>query len=126
MSCSAIFDKGLLSKDIWVTSSVAALLKLSELKRTMPTLSSFVAGEAYRGIITGLTEAFQIPKTTIDKLNWDVPSRSLLVPYLQGEGLRAFADAETSTYLLCVKKGLTLDGMAIDPTKKEKPTETEA
>ena len=120
------FDKELLSKDIWVTSSVAALLKLSELKRTMPTLSSFVAGEAYRGIITGLTEAFQIPKTTIDKLNWDVPSRSLLVPYLQGEGLRAFADAETSTYLLCVKKGLTLDGMAIDPTKKEKPTETEA
>lgn len=120
------FDKGLLSKDIWLTSSVVALQKLSELKRTMPTLSSYIGGEAYRGIVTGLTEAFQIPKTTIAELNWDDKSKGLLVPYLQGEGLKAFADAETSTYLLCVKKGLTLDGMGIDPTKKEKPTEAEA
>ena len=120
-----VFDKSLLSKDIWVTSSVAALHKLTELKDTMPTLSSFVAGEAYRGIVTGLTEAFQIPKTTIDELDWDDKSKTLLVPYLQGEGLRAFADAETSTYLLCVKKGLTLAGMGIDP-KEKKPTEAEA
>lgn len=121
-----IFDKSLLSKDIWVTSSVAALQKLIELKKTMPTLSSFVAGEAYYGIKTGLTEAFQIPKTTIDEQGWDDKSKALLVPYLQGEGLKAFADAETSTYLLCVKKGLTLAGMGVDPTKKEKPSEAEA
>lgn len=120
-----VFDKSLLSKDIWVTSSVTALQKLIELKKTMPSLSSFVAGEAYRGIVTGLTEAFQIPKTTIDELDWDDKSKTLLVPYLQGEGLRAFADAETSTYLLCVKKGLTLAGMGIDP-KEKKPTEAEA
>lgn len=121
-----VFDKALLSKDIWVTSSVAALQKLTELKERMSTLSSFVAGEAYRGIVTGLTEAFQIPQTTIDELNWDDKSKTLLVPYLQGVGLRAFADAETSTFLLCVKKGLTLAGMGVDLTKKGKPSEADA
>lgn len=121
-----VFDKKLLSKDIWVTSSVAALQKLTELKENMSTLSSFVAGEAYRGIVTGLTEAFQIPQKTIDELKWDDKSKKLLVPYLQGEGLKAFADAETSTYLLCVKKGLTLAGMGVDPTKREKPAEAGA
>ncbi len=121
-----VFDKQLLSKDIWVTSSVAALQKLSELKKNMPTLSSFVAGEAYRGIVTGLTEAFQLPKTIIDELNWDDKSKALLVPYLQGEGLKAFADAETSTFLLCVKKGFTLTGMGVDATKGEKPSEGKA
>lgn len=121
-----VFDKNDLGKGIWVTSSVANLKKMIGLKHSMATLSDYVAQEAYRGIVTGLTEAFQIPKETIDSLNWDDKSRSLLVPYLQGEGLKAFSEAETTTWLLCLQKGSTLSTMGIDPTKSQKPSEEEA
>lgn len=121
-----MFDKSLLSKDIWVTSSAENLKKLGKLRKCMPTLSDFVRGEAYRGLVTGLTEAFQIPEATIDGLHWDDKSKELLVHFMQGEGQKAFAEATTSTWLLCIKKGSTLAGMGVDPTSKEKPTEDEA
>lgn len=91
-----VFDKNDLDKGIWVTSSVANLKKMIGLKET------------------------------IDSLNWDDKSRSLLVSYLQGEGLKVFSEAEATTWLLCLQKGSTLSTMGIDPTKSQKPSEEEA
>ena len=121
-----VFDKNELGKGIWVTSSVKNLKKIKSLKESMSTLAAFVDEEAYRGIVTGLTEAFQIPKQAIEDLNWDEKSRKLLVPYLQGEGLKAFSGARTATCLLCTQKGSTLSGMGIDVKKNKKPTEEKA
>lgn len=122
-----LFDRNEMSADIWVISSLENFHHVERLKKEMITLDEFVGGEEYRGILSGLSDAFNI---TTDKANEliqeDGCSREVLRPFLQGRGLVAYGEATAGSYLVFTPKGFTARGMGIDRESQTLPTEEEA
>lgn len=122
-----LFDKKEMDDDIWVVSSLDNFHQVDRLKKEMITLGEYVGGEEYYGIKTGLSEAFNISieqaETLIQK---DASSRELLRPFLQGRGMVAYSEAQAGSCLIFIPKGFTANGMDIDRTCQQLPSEEEA
>ncbi|MCH5174486.1 MAG: Eco57I restriction-modification methylase domain-containing protein [Prevotellaceae bacterium] len=121
------FDTTKMSDEIWVISSLHNFNAVKRYKTQMITLGEYVGGESYRGILTGLSKAFNID---IDKakelITQDIHSKDLLRPFLQGRGLVAYGKAVPCSYLVFIPKGFTIQHMGVDTTKYAVPTEDEA
>lgn len=115
------FDTTRMSNDIWVISSLDNFNTVERLKTQMTTLGEFVGGESYRGILCGLSKAFNISKEKADELiAQDDRSKEVLRPFLQGRGLVAYGEAVAGSYLIFTPKGFTLEGMGIEISDEEK------
>ena len=115
------FDTTRMSDDIWVISSLDNFNTVERLKTQMTTLGEFVGGESYRGILCGLSKAFNISKEKADELiAQDDRSKEVLRPFLQGRGLVAYGEAVAGSYLIFTPKGFTLEGMGIEISDEEK------
>ena len=123
-----IFPVEKLSNGIWCISSLSSFKHVERIKRVMPCLEDIVEGEAYRGLLTGLSKAFNdIPQETSNALlTKDVKANEIIRPYLRGKGLQSFDNTLFSSYIILIPKGFTLKGMGIDIEKEMKPSETEA
>ena len=135
-----VFDKTKMDYKIWVTSSLAKFKLMKRIKEPGKTcsLNTYIKGEAYRGILTGLTNAFVVSSEKRDEfISKDIRSDEILRPFLQGRGLIAYGDTKVESYLLFIPKGFTLNGMGIvideEELKKQKkkksdvmPSEEEA
>ena len=121
------FDTKKMNDGIWVISSLSNFNAVERLKTQMIPLGEYVGWESYRGILTGLSRAFNI---SIDKANelqsQDARSREILRPFLQGRGLVAYGEAMAGSYLIFIPKGFTALKMGIDREKLELPEETDA
>lgn len=135
------FDTTEMDNGIWVISSLAKFKLMKRIKTPgggTCSLGTFVGGEAYRGILTGLSDAFVISEDNYNHLiQEDCNSAEILRPFLQGKGLVAYGEATSTSHLLYIPKGFTLDGMGIvideEDLKKQKkkkkdviPSEDEA
>ena len=121
------FDTTKMNDGIWVISSLDNFNAVERLKTQMITLGDYVGGESYRGILTGLSSAFNI---SIDKANeletQDIRSKELLRPFLQGRGLTAYGKALAGSSLVFIPKGFTALHMGIDRNIQALPSETDA
>ena len=96
------------SSETWVVSSATEQQLIERLKVSFKTLSDFVGGNAYRGVLTGLTEAFLIDETTKNKIIADDPkSLELIKLFLLGRDAKAYASAKAVSYLILLEKGFT-------------------
>ncbi len=115
------FDTAKMNDGIWVISSLNNFNAVERLKSQMTTLGDYVGGESYRGILSGLSKAFNI---TIDKaqelISQDYRSEEILRPFLQGKGLVAYGEAKAGSVLVYIPKGFTLDGMGVVITEDDK------
>lgn len=116
-----------LDDDKWCISSLTSFEHLERMK-SLPTLGDIISGEAYRGLLTGLSKAFNdIPKEIGDELILKEPkSKDIIHPYLRGRGLQSFDNSCSCSYIILIPKGFTISGMGIDVATKGKPTEMEA
>lgn len=87
-----------------------------------------VYGSPYRGVLTGLNEAFVIDTTQYAQLKADDPDGKILKPFLEGKDLKRWRAESRSLYLILFPKGWTLgqirpqqDGAA--PIEYEHPLE---
>ena len=121
------FDTTKMNDGIWVISSLDNFNAVERIKSQMITLEDYVGGESYRGILTGLSRAFNI---SIDKANelkmQDIRSKELLRPFLQGRGLTAYGKAIAGSFLVFIPKGFTAFHMGIDRNIQALPSETDA
>lgn len=121
------FDTTKMNDGIWVISSLDNFNAVERLKTQMITLGDYVGGESYRGILTGLSSAFNI---SIDKANeletQDIRSKEILRPFLQGRGLTAYGKATAGSFLVFIPKGFTALHMGIDRNIQALPPETDA
>ena len=114
------FDTTRMSDDIWVISSLDNFNAVERLKTQMTTLGEF-GGESYRGILSGLSKAFNISKEKANELiAQDYRSKDVVRPFLQGRGLVAYGEAVAGSYLIFTPKGFTLEGMGIEISDEEK------
>lgn len=122
-----IFDTTKMDDGIWVISSLRNFNSVKKLRSQMISLEEYVGGESYRGILTGLSKAFNV---SIDKANelitQDIRSKEILRPFLQGRGLVAYGEAVAGSYLIFIPKGFTALRMGIDRERQLLPSEADA
>ncbi|MBO4451113.1 MAG: class I SAM-dependent DNA methyltransferase [Bacteroidaceae bacterium] len=118
------FNTSEMDDDIWVISSLQHFKDVYRLKHEMTPLGFYVGRASYRGILSGLSAAFNI---STDKayalISQDKISANILRPFLQGRGLVAYGEATPGSYLVFIPKGFTALKMGIDRKKHPLPSE---
>jgi type I restriction-modification system DNA methylase subunit/REP element-mobilizing transposase RayT len=102
------FETKSFSGETWVISSGKAQKILERLKNNFQTLSDIIGGQSYRGVLTGLTEAFLIDETTKNEIiNAHPEAIDRIKPFLQGRDLNRYGTIFPTSYLLIFEKGFT-------------------
>lgn len=109
-----------LSNGIWIISSREDFEKSEAYKKNMGTLEDMVGQESYRGLLTGLSKAFNISVDIANKLiTEDASASEILRPFMQGRGMIPFGKPQTTSYLLFIPKGFTMKAFGLNPEEKE-------
>jgi len=108
LSTEEIFDLSQFSSDTWIISSQKEKALIERLSKSFPALKDFVVGEAYRGVLTGLSEAFLIDAATYESIiGQDEKAKEHIFPFLQGRHITPYGSAEAVSYLILFEKGWT-------------------
>ena len=76
---------------------------LEKLNRNAQTLEKYLNGEAYRGVLTGLSEAFVIDEKTRKRLiEEDKSSEEVIKPLLMGRDISKYSSSKTINYILYI------------------------
>ena len=101
----ALAQKHLLA-DGWRLESPAAIDLLAKLRKTGTLLGEYVGGKFYRGIITGLNEAFVLTREQRDDLiAEDRKSAKLIKPFLRGRDVKRWIVHPHDLYLIVFPHG---------------------
>ena len=126
-----VFQTKELTNGIWIISSRYDFEESEAFKENMGTLEDLVGKESYRGLLTGLSKAFNISQEIAQKLiAEDASASEILRPFMQGRGMVPFGKPDTASYLLFIPKGFTMRAFGLNPEEKEDrkkmPNEQEA
>jgi hypothetical protein len=103
-----ISSKGF-NTETWVISSATEQILVLKLKNGFKSLSQYVAQKSFRGILTGLSEAFIITKEIRNKLIAEDPkSEQLIHPFLLGRDIKPYSVPKVNKYLILIPKGYTI------------------
>lgn len=98
-----------LTDETWIISTRPDQMILSQLKSSFISLSEYIGGNAFRGLLTGLTEAFILDEITKNKLiNEDQRAGELIKPFLLGRNIKPYATIEATNWLILIPKGFTI------------------
>jgi len=90
-----------------VTRSKQVLFE--KLKSTSTPLSKYINGQMYRGILTGLNEAFVIGRETKSQLiNEHVSSQELIKPFLAGRDVKRYELVNNERFLIFTRRGVDI------------------
>ena len=107
-STEEFFDITQFSSDTWVISSQKEKTLIEKLSKAHQTLKDSIGGEAYRGVLTGLSEAFLIDSETYYQIvSQDERAKEHIYPFLQGRHITPYGKAEAVSYLILFEKGWT-------------------
>jgi type I restriction-modification system DNA methylase subunit len=108
-----LFETDSFSGETWVISSGKAQKMLERFKNNFQTLSQFIGGQSYRGVLTGLTEAFLIDETTKNEIIKTHPEAiDRIKPFLQGRDITRYGTIVPISYLLIIEKGFTNENIS--------------
>ncbi|RKZ40203.1 MAG: restriction endonuclease subunit R, partial [Candidatus Parabeggiatoa sp. nov. 3] len=92
----------------WVLVDNKTQALLDKLHQVGVSLNEYVNGKIYRGVLTGLNEAFVIDAQTREKLiAEDGKSEKLIKPFLQGRDIKRYQPLFVQRYLIFIPKGWT-------------------
>ena len=98
-----------LTADGWRLASPAVLNLLETLRNAGTPLGEYVKGRFYRGVLTGLNEAFVVDRETRDKLIAEHPSSAeVLKPFLRGRDVKRWQIESSDLYLCYIGWGLPI------------------
>jgi type I restriction-modification system DNA methylase subunit len=98
-----------LTIDGWRLESPAVLRLLEKLRKAGKPLGEFVKGRFYRGIVTGLNEAFVVDHATRDRLVAEHPSSGeLLKPFLRGKDIKRWRVEPPDLWLIFTRHGVDI------------------
>ncbi|MBB1073410.1 Eco57I restriction-modification methylase domain-containing protein [Rhodoferax sp. 4810] len=104
MSIKALEDAG------WTLANTATLDLLNKLRAAGVALSEYVDGKIYRGVLTGLNEAFVIDAATKNQLiAADAASAELIKPFLAGRDIKRYAPPRSEQYLIFTRRGVDIE-----------------
>jgi len=98
-----------LNNETWVVSNKQDQNLLQKIVSKSVKLGEFINGEAKRGVLTGLTEAFVIDEETKSKIVSNNPKAiELIKPFLLGRNITPYGTGKHTHYLIIVPKGYTI------------------
>ena len=104
------FPQVMLKKDGWVLEDPALIRLFERLMDHGTPLGEFVKGRIYRGIVTGLNEAFVIDQTKRDELIEEDPkSEGLIKPWLRGRDIKRWKAGLPGLYIIFANRGIDID-----------------
>lgn len=93
-----------LTADGWRLESPTALRLLEKLRSAGQPLNEYVNGRFYRGILTGLNEAFIVDRATRDRLVAEHPSSAeVLKPFIRGRDVKRWRVKFAEQYLIKIE-----------------------
>jgi hypothetical protein len=99
------FGKG---KSRLVSTNTSGLQQ--QMKKTGIPLGDYVKGEIYRGVVTGLNEAFVIDQQTRERLiRRSKKSAEIIKPLLVGDDVRRYDVQFRSSYIIFSQRGIDID-----------------
>lgn len=99
---SALSDEG------WVFDAEDTAALMNKITDIGVPLEEYVEGHIYRGILTGLNEAFAPDRATAEKIiEKDPNSSKILRPFLSGRNVKRYAIPTIKKYLVFLPKGIT-------------------
>jgi adenine-specific DNA-methyltransferase len=94
----------------WTLTDSRTQKLLAKLRDTGIPLDKYVKGKIYRGVLTGLNEAFVIDAETRDRLIAEDPrSAEIIKPFLAGRDIKRYQVPKTEKYLLFTRRGIEID-----------------
>lgn len=94
----------------WSLTDETSQALLDKLRKVGVSLGEYVEKKIYRGVLTGLNEAFVIDEATKDKLiAEDTNSAELIKPFLLGRDIKRYETPRVQKYLILMPKGWTHD-----------------
>ena len=104
------FPQVMLKKDGWVLEDPALIRLFERLMSQGTPLGEFVKGRVYRGVVTGLNEAFVIDQDKRDELIEDDPrSAELIKPWLRGRDIRRWKAHSPGLYAIFTSRGVDIE-----------------
>ncbi len=95
-----------LTPEGWRLESPASLRLLDKLRKVGTPLGQYVNGRFYRGITTGLNEAFVVDRSTRERLVADdSASAELLRPYARGRDVKRWIVNDPDLWLIFTRRG---------------------
>ncbi|MCX5805846.1 MAG: Eco57I restriction-modification methylase domain-containing protein [Proteobacteria bacterium] len=96
-------DKG------WSLSDNRTQLLLSKILKQGVPLGEYVKGKIYRGVLTGLNEAFVIDSQTREQLIAEDPkSAELIKPFLLGRDVKRYQPPASNRFLIFTRRGINI------------------
>ncbi len=94
----------------WSLERPKVLALMEKLRTTGTPLGEYVEGKLYRGVLTGLNEAFVIDEETRQRLiAKDGRSTELIKPWLRGRDIRKWRAQWAGLYVLFTRRGTDID-----------------
>ena len=92
----------------WNLSSDKEQGLLKKIQKAGIPLGEYVNGKIFRGVLTGLNEAFVIDEETKNRLiTEDAKSAEIIKPFLAGRDIKRFQPTSTDKFLIFIPKGFT-------------------
>lgn len=107
---AAAFDVQMdtLQDEGWQLTNTGVQQLMTKLRAAGKPLGEYVNGKIYRGILTGLNEAFVIDAATKERLiAEDLRSAEVIKPFLAGRDVKRYQTPKVDKYLVLLEKGVT-------------------
>jgi adenine-specific DNA-methyltransferase len=106
---AASFEQTRLNKDAWQITGSAIQHVLDKLRGQGQTLGEVVEGQFYRGIVTGLNEAFIIDEDTRASLiDVDPKSAEVIKPWLRGRDVKRWNITSPNLHIIFTYHGIDI------------------
>jgi hypothetical protein len=101
-------DQSLFEEGGWTLSNDQTQKLLEKIKQNSIPLDKYINGKLYRGLLTGLNEAFIFDSITKDRLISEDPrSAELIRPFAIGKDLKRYQPIENTQFLIFIPRGWT-------------------
>ncbi len=99
-----------LKKEGWQLENVSTLKLLEKLRTKGTSLGEYINGNFYRGVTTGLNEAFVVNRETRDRLiAEDASSAEILKPFLRGRDVKRWQVNYADLWLIFTRHGTNIE-----------------
>jgi adenine-specific DNA-methyltransferase len=106
---AAVLAQRNLKPDGWRLESPVKLRLLERLRTAGTPLGEYVQGRFYRGVLTGLNEAFVVDRAARDRLIAEHPSSAeVLKPFLRGRDVKRWRCEPQDLWLIFTRRGIDI------------------
>ena len=105
----SFLNKNSLNDEGWSLAGDAANAVIAKILKAGKPLGEYVNRKIYRGVLTGLNEAFVIDRETRDRLIAEDPgSEEIIKPFLAGRDIKRYQEPSSAKFLIFARRGIEI------------------